>query len=232
LVARQPGTGLQRNTVTLALSLGSFVLAAGGVALSFFMYWNSLQALQRAETDVQRETVGKVANETKTTAAEAKYADRLNALAAQNEALRTELIQAQSAQARAEKVRAEAETKLADVDSELKAISLQVTRQTTGDPEFQKALGGVFRNVLTPTLDCVKARPDESKDEFQQRCKGRGLGSSFMQSSDGTSVTGIPIGLTGGARSPRPPVKPEELRLPTPPREPDLGVRIPRPPRN
>jgi hypothetical protein len=168
----QSRLGIQRATVTLAVSIASFFLALGGVAVSLFMYENSLKGLQFAQTDVQRGTVSKLANETKTTAAEARYAEEMNRLQTANEHLRTELLTWQTALARAERDRAAA-------DAGLKGIDLGLSSGTIGDPEFQKAVARVFQQFVTPIVDCLSAKPDESKEAFQKRCRGKDLGSLF-----------------------------------------------------
>ena len=164
------GRGIQRATLTLVISFASLLLALGGIGLSFYMYKNGLQHLQSAQTEVQLGTVKKLANETRTTAAEARYAEEMNRLQTANENLRTDLLASQTALARAERERAAA-------DAGLKGIDLGLASGTTGDPEFQRAVSRVFQQVVTPFVDCLSPKPGESKEALDKRCRGKDLGS-------------------------------------------------------
>ncbi len=168
----QPLFGVQRGVLTFALSLASFVLALCGALTSLYIYKSSLEGLQVAQTAVQLGTVGKLANETKTTGAEAKYAEEMNRLQTANENLRTELMRSQTSLARAE-------AELAAADGGLKAIELGLASGTTGDPEFQRAVTRIFQQVVTPLVDCLSMKPGESTEKFEKRCKGKDLTSLF-----------------------------------------------------
>jgi hypothetical protein len=180
--------GIQRMTLTLALSCASVTLAVGSIFISLYIYKSGLQALQRAETEVQQKTIPKLTKETVTAEAEATYASELNRLRTVNEGLQSELIKSQSAQALADAARAEAEAARARIEAELKEISLRFAKGTTGSPEFIAATTRAWGYYITPVVDCLVKKPTESQSEFEKRCVGKDFASRFKELSSPASV--------------------------------------------
>ena len=178
--------GLQRMTLTLALSGASLMLALWGILISLYIFKNGLQELQRSQTAVQQQTAKKLVSETVTADAEAKFSQMLSEARAINEVLQTTLTksqtllnQSENSRAIAEAGRADAETKLAKVDADLKDITLRMNRLTTGNPEFQAVVGRLFKEYVIPAADCIAARQGESPEAFKRRCEGKGLDAIF-----------------------------------------------------
>lgn len=85
------------------------------------------------------------------------------------------LQEAQTALANIERERAAAEARLAAIESGLKGIDLSYVSQTIGRPAFQKAVVNLFNQVATPVVECLTTKPGETKEAFENRCKGMDL---------------------------------------------------------